>query len=71
MERNGKSKPGSAVALATGYRLDGTGIEYQWGRDFLHLSRSAQAHRLLYKRTESFLGVEAGRDWADSNPFSC
>jgi hypothetical protein len=35
------SGPGSSVSLATGYGLDGTGIEYQWGRDFSHLSRPA------------------------------
>jgi hypothetical protein len=32
---------GSSVGIATDYRLDGTGIESQWGRDFLHLSRPA------------------------------
>ena len=32
---------GSVVGIATGYRLDGPGIESQWGRDFLHLSRPA------------------------------
>jgi hypothetical protein len=35
------SGPGSSVSLATGYGLDGPGIEYQWGRDFSHLSRLA------------------------------
>jgi len=30
---------GSAVCIATGYGLDGPGIESQWGRDFPHLSR--------------------------------
>jgi hypothetical protein len=33
--------PGSSVSIATGYGLDGPGIESQWGRDFLHLSRPA------------------------------
>ena len=33
--------PGSVVGIATGYGLDGPGIESRWGRDFLHLSRSA------------------------------
>ena len=33
--------PGSAVSIATGYGLDGTGIEYRWGWDFPHLSRPA------------------------------
>jgi hypothetical protein len=33
--------PGSSVGIAIGYGLDGPGIETQWGRDFLHLSRPA------------------------------
>jgi len=33
--------PGSAVGVATGYGLDGPGIESRWGRDFPHLSRPA------------------------------
>jgi len=33
--------PGSAVGTATGYRLDGPGIESRWERDFPHLSRPA------------------------------
>ena len=35
------SGPGSVVGIATGYRLDGPGIESRWGRDFPHLSRPA------------------------------
>jgi hypothetical protein len=31
--------PGSSVGIATGYGLDGPGIESRWGRDFPHLSR--------------------------------
>jgi hypothetical protein len=31
--------PGSSVGIATGYGLDGSGIESRWGRDFPHLSR--------------------------------
>jgi hypothetical protein len=30
--------PGSSVDIATGYGLDGPGIESWWGRDFPHLS---------------------------------
>jgi hypothetical protein len=30
--------PGSVVGIATGYGLDGPGIESRWGRDFPHLS---------------------------------
>jgi len=32
------SGPGSVDGIATGYELDGPGIESQWGRDFLHMS---------------------------------
>ena len=35
------SGPGSVVRIATGYGLDGLGIESWWGRDFLQLSRLA------------------------------
>jgi hypothetical protein len=31
----------SNMSIATGYGLDGPGIESQWKRDFLHLSRPA------------------------------
>jgi hypothetical protein len=33
--------PGSLVGIATGYGLDGPGIESWWGRDFSHTSRLA------------------------------
>jgi len=40
---NYTSQPGlgSSVGIATGYRLDGPGIESRWGRVFPHLSRPA------------------------------
>jgi len=31
----------SSVGIATGYGLDGPGIESRWGRDFPHLYRPA------------------------------
>ena len=31
--------PGNVVVIATGYWLDGPGIESRWGRDFPNLSR--------------------------------
>jgi len=31
----------SSVGIATGYGLEGPGIESRWGRDFLHMSRQA------------------------------
>ena len=34
-------EPGSVVGIATGYGLDGPGIESRWGRGFPHLSRPA------------------------------
>ena len=33
--------PVGVVGIATGYRLDGPGIESRWRRDFPHLSRPA------------------------------
>jgi len=33
--------PSSSVGIATGYGLDGPGIESRWGREFPHLSRPA------------------------------
>ena len=38
---NLKSGPGSVVGIATGYGLDGPGIESRWKRDLPHLSRPA------------------------------
>jgi len=39
--RKNVSGPFSSVGIATGYGLDGPGIESRWGRDFPHLSRPA------------------------------
>ena len=36
-----KCEPDSVVGVATGYGLDGAGIDSRWGRDFPHLSRPA------------------------------
>jgi len=33
--------PGSVDGIATGYGLEGPGIESRWGRDFPHMSRPA------------------------------
>lgn len=35
------SGSGSVVGIENGYGLDGPGVESQWGRDFMHPSRSA------------------------------
>jgi hypothetical protein len=40
-EQTCDSNPGSVVSIATGYGLDGLGIESQWRRDFTHPSRPA------------------------------
>jgi hypothetical protein len=54
--------PGSSVGIATGYGLDGPGIESRWWRDFPHLSRPALgAHPACVMGTASFPGVESGR----------
>jgi hypothetical protein len=47
----------SSVDIATRYKLDGPGIESQWGRDFQHPSRPAlEAHPDSYTMgTGSFL----------------
>ena len=37
--KNNICGPDSSVVIATGYGLDGPGIESRWGRDFPHLSR--------------------------------
>ena len=42
--RDSSYRPGSVFGLATGYVLDGPGIETRWGRDFPHLSRPALGH---------------------------
>jgi hypothetical protein len=48
----------SSVGIANGYRLDGPGIEYQWGRDFPHPSRPATGGppSLLYNGYRVFTG---------------
>jgi hypothetical protein len=33
--------PGSVAGIATGYGMDGPGLESRWERDFPHLSRPA------------------------------
>jgi hypothetical protein len=47
--------PDSSVGIATGYGLDGSGIESRWGQDFPHLSRPALGP------TGSFPGVKNGQ----------
>jgi hypothetical protein len=67
------SGPDSSVSIATGYGLDGPGIESRWGRDFPQLSRSALgAHPAsCTMSTRSFPGgkEQLGHD-ADPSPPS-
>jgi len=65
--------PGSVVGIATGYGLDGPGIESQWGRDFPHLSRpSLKPTRPPVHWVPGLSGgkVRQGRDADPSAPSS-
>ena len=66
--------PGSSVGIATGYGLDGPGIESRWGRDFPHLSRPAlgPTPSPLYNGYRIFPGGKErpGRDANPSSPSS-
>jgi hypothetical protein len=42
--------PGNSFGTATGYGLDGSGIESRWRRDFTHLSRCESSFLNKYKR---------------------
>jgi hypothetical protein len=61
--------PSSVVDKATGYGLDGPGIESRWGRDFPHLSRPAPPSP-LYNEYRVFSGGKErpGRD-AEPSPL--
>ena len=63
--------PGSSVGVATGYGLDGPGIESRCGRDFPHVQTGPGAHLAACAMgTGSFPGVKRpGRD-ADPSPPS-
>ena len=55
--------PGSVDGIATGYGLDGPGIETRCGREFPHLSRPAlgPAQPPVTMGNGSFPGVKSGR----------
>ena len=55
--------PGSAVGIATGYGLDGPGIEFQWGaRLFAPVQTGPGAHSVSCTMgTGSFPGVKSCR----------
>jgi len=54
--------PGNSVGIATGYGLDGPGIESRWRLNFPHLETGPGAHPASCKMgTGSFPGVKSGR----------
>ena len=53
--------PGSVVGIATGYGLEGPGIETRWGQDFPHLSRPV----LGYNEYRVF---PRGKEWPGREP---
>ena len=56
------SGPVSVVGLATGYELDGPGMESLWGRDVSHLSRMDQGPtQLPVNGYRVFPGVKSDR----------
>jgi len=58
------SGPGSSVGIATGYWLDGPGIESWWGQDFsAPVQTDPGAHPASCTMgTRSFQGVKNGQD---------
>jgi hypothetical protein len=55
------SGPVSVVGIATGYGLDGPGVESRWGRDLPHLSSPGAHPAFCTMGTGSFPGVKSGR----------
>ena len=54
--------PDSSVGIATGYRVDGLGIESRWGRDFPPVQTGPVTHPASCTiGTRSFPGVKCGR----------
>ena len=56
-------KRDSSVGVATRYGLGGLGIEFGWGRDFLHPSRPVGPPSLLYNGYWVFPGGKAAEAW--------
>jgi hypothetical protein len=56
--------PGSSVGIATGYGMDGPGIESRWeARFFAPIQTGPRAHPASCTMgTDSFPGVKSGRD---------
>ena len=55
--------PGSAVVIATGYGLDGPGIEFRWRGEIFRIcpDRPWGPPSLLYNGYRVFPGVKSGR----------
>jgi hypothetical protein len=53
----------SSVDIATRYELDGPGIEFRWGQDFLYLSRLALG--LTQHPIQWVNGFSRGLMWPD------
>jgi len=61
--------PGSVVGIATGYGLDGPGIESRWERGFSHLSTPVLGPNLLYNGYRVLPGCKE-RPVHDADPSS-
>ena len=63
--------PGSSVGIATGYRLDGPGIESRWGARFTAPDQTGPGdHPASCKMgTGSFSGVKIGRGVTTPHPL--
>jgi hypothetical protein len=60
--------PGNSVGIATGYGLDGPGIESRWGRDFSHTSRRALGRGADYPPPSS-AEVKKGYSYTSLHPL--
>ena len=63
-----KSGQGSVVGIATGYGLDGPGIETRWRRDFRRLSRPALGPTQPPEQWVMGLSLDEERPGRDADP---
>ena len=61
----------STVSIVTAYELNGPGIEFQWGQDFLHMSRPAWGcpPSLLYNGNQVFPRGKVAGVWRPPTPI--